>query len=256
MFCVAVFALALAFMATSITTRVGWCDAAPKPGEAGETILVCVRNWANAVGNLIAALIAAGAAYFAFGSFAATRRQADLASLPSLETRIANVRDMIQPLRDVRDALHGWAHALHFCKPDMQPEGDEVRMTMNSARSLDGAIRALHNAGDNIQKTYDDRRYETIERLILTTALLGARDIAEHAGFSLFYVQRVRLLNLGKPEPTHAVIAADNVERIAVLSKVIDLEKDRIHQSIVRFEALYQKLMDRKDRILDDHLTH
>lgn len=80
----------------------GWC-------EASEKGAVCLRNWFNAVGNLLAFLGAGIAAYFALGQVRAaerqvafTSRQLALASLPMNEARISiskRLRSLASPLR-------------------------------------------------------------------------------------------------------------------------------------------------------------
>ena len=60
--------------------------------QTGEGIAVCSRNWLNAVGNIIAALIAFAAALFAYNQYVVGDRQAALGTLPYIEKRISDLK--------------------------------------------------------------------------------------------------------------------------------------------------------------------
>lgn len=78
---------------------VGWC-------QAEENGLTCFRNWANAAGNVFGVLAASTAAYLAFGQFKASRMQANLALVPSLEARIEMMISMTTPLHEYQVASY------------------------------------------------------------------------------------------------------------------------------------------------------
>src|SRR5688572_15958951 len=56
----------------------------------GETPATCSREWLNASGNILVVAVALLAARVAYNQYAAAERQANLASLPSLEARLVS----------------------------------------------------------------------------------------------------------------------------------------------------------------------
>jgi hypothetical protein len=56
-----------------------------------EGVLECAREWVNASGQLLAFAVATVAARFAYGQFIASKQQAEIASLPSLDKRLQSL---------------------------------------------------------------------------------------------------------------------------------------------------------------------
>ncbi len=119
------------------------CDKGDQSG------LVCIRNWFNAAGNLLAVVVATIAATFALGSFKEAQRQSDLSSLAPLERRI-EIALRLQTIS--RRLLVGWQRMITSSDKiyDIlhQKKFDEI---LRSVARFNHAYNTFEKASDELQ---------------------------------------------------------------------------------------------------------